>query len=71
MNLYYAQASAATHYLLDAEGGRHRAAFLDLVVDHYKGKVEAGAVAKRFGAAPEELGARIVSWCRERAGRRP
>jgi hypothetical protein len=68
VNVFYAQASAATHYLLLAEEGRHREAFLVYLTEQYRGRLEPGAIQARFGMPPDEFGARIVAWCRERAG---
>jgi hypothetical protein len=68
VNFFYAQASAASHYLLLGDGEKHRTAYLTYLADQYRGRIEKGAIAARFGMTPAELGARVVAWCRERVG---
>jgi hypothetical protein len=67
VTLYYAQSAAATAYLFLADGGRHRAALLDYVYDHYAGAADPDAFLKSLGLTANELGARIRAWCRDLA----
>jgi hypothetical protein len=62
MQLFYAQSAALAHYLYEAEGGRHRALFLEAVEGFYRGRP--ADVSAALGLAPEELGARVQAWAR-------
>ena len=63
-HLFYCQAAAATGYLFLAEGGKYRAALLSYLYDHYAGACDPGALLAAVGMTGDELGTRIVRWCR-------
>lgn len=63
--LFYDQASAVCAYLWLAEGQKHRKALLDFVYAWYTGKASADTLEKSTGMKPEELGKRVLAWCRE------
>ena len=65
--LYYAQSAAATGYLFLAEGGKHRPALFAHLYSHYAGEYDPDAVLKAVGCSADELGARIVRWCKSLA----
>jgi hypothetical protein len=64
VHLYYAQAAATTGYLFLAEDGKHRGALLSYTYDHYAGSCDPEAFLRSLGLTADELGARIVAWCR-------
>lgn len=66
--LYYAQACAATEYLWLADGGKYRPALIKHLYDHYAGESDPDALLKAVGCSADELGARIVAWCRQTVG---
>ena len=63
IRLFYAQAGAASHYLLRAEDGRHRQALLQMIEDWTLGRAK--SAERTFGMDPEELGRQIVAFARE------
>lgn len=63
--LFYDQASATCAYLYLAEGQKHRKALLEIVYAYYEGKATPDAVQKATGLSPEELGKRVIAWCKE------
>ena len=66
--LYYAQAAATTAYLYLADGGKYRPALMKHLYDHYAGASDPDALLKVCGCGADELGARIVAWCRAQVG---
>ncbi len=64
MQLFYAQGGALAHWLYESDDGARRALFLQAVEGYYRGTPLDLAAA--LGTAPEELGARVVAWARER-----
>jgi hypothetical protein len=65
--LFYDQGAAVCAYLYLAEDGKHRKALLDFVYAYYGGTAKADTLTRAIGVAPEELGRRVVAWCRELA----
>jgi len=65
IDLFYAQAAAACHFLYGGESGRHRAALLDFVRTWYEADGDGLATHDAFGLTPRELGERIVAFARE------
>ena len=63
IRLFYAQAGAASHYLLRAENGRHREALLKTIEDWSLGKHR--SIERAYGLKPEELGRRIVTFAKQ------
>lgn len=61
--LFYAQASAACHYLYHAENGKHRQALFEYLADHYQGMTEKDEIKQAFGLDADDLGRRIKAWC--------
>ncbi len=66
--LYYAQAAATTAYLFLADGGKYRPALFKHLYDHYAGESDPDALLKAVGCSADELGARIVAWCKATVG---
>jgi hypothetical protein len=64
VNLYYAQAASMTAYLFLADGGKYRPALFTYLYDHYAGTGDPDALLRAVGVSADELGARIVAWCR-------
>ena len=64
VNLFYAQAAAATAFLFLADDAKYRPALLDYLYDYYSGHGDPEALLKALGFTAEELGTRIVRWCR-------
>jgi hypothetical protein len=62
-NLFYAQSAAVCHYLIES-GGESREALLRWVRDLHAGRTRPGEVQARTGVSAEELGRRVVAWCR-------
>ena len=67
-NVYYAQSAAMTAYLYLAEGGKHRQALFAYLYDHYAGSCEPDKLLATVGCTADELGTRIVAWCRATVG---
>ena len=44
---------------------KHRKALLDFVYAYYAGKAKADTLERSTGLTPDELGKRVVAWCRE------
>ena len=65
IELFYAQAGAACHYLYAAEGGRHRAVLLDFVRAWYEADARALDIAAATGLSARELGERIIAFVTE------
>jgi hypothetical protein len=63
---FYAQAAAACRFLWEDEDGALRQALRDYVRAWYVGDRDALDVARAFGMTPDELGARVAAWARER-----
>ncbi len=63
-NVYYAQSSALTAYLYLAEGGKYRPALFTYLYDHYAGSCDPDKLLTTVGCTADELGARVVAWCR-------
>ncbi len=64
-HLYYAQAASATAYLFLADGGKNRAALFTYLYDYYAGNADPDSILKAVGLSAEDLGAKIVKWCRD------
>ncbi len=65
MNLFYAQAGAATRYLYFAEGGKHRKALLEFVATFHANRAAADTLSKALGMSYLDLGAKVTAWCQE------
>ncbi len=63
--LFYDQGSATCAYLYLAENQKHRKALLDFVYAYYQGQTKADTLERSTGLTAEELGKRVVAWCRE------
>ncbi len=65
-NLFYAQAGALCHYLMNAEGGRHRARLIALIGAHYRGETGKWRSKTAFRSTEAELGEKVRAWAKER-----
>ena len=65
MVLFYDQAAAACAYLYLAEGQKYRKALLEFVYAYYGGTAKADTLSRSTGLTLEELGKRVVAWCKE------
>ncbi len=63
--LFYDQGAAVCAYLYLAEKEKHRKALLDFVYAYYAGKAKADTLERSTGLTPDELGKRVVAWCKE------
>jgi len=63
--LFYDQGAAVCAYLYLAEAGKHRKALLDYVYAYYQGKAKADTLERSTGMTSDELGKRVVAWCKE------
>ncbi len=70
-NVYYAQSSALTAYLYLAEGGKYRPALFSYLYDHYAGDCDPDKLLAAVGCTVDELGTRVVAWCRATVGGAP
>lgn len=68
IELFYAQAAAACHFLYQAENGARRAALLQYVRDWYEKRDEALDPQRAFGLSAQALGARAVAYARGVSG---
>ena len=64
VNVWYAQSAATTAYLYLAENGKYRSALLTFLYDHYAGTSPAEGLLATIGLSADELGAKVVAWCR-------
>ena len=64
VNIWYAQSAATTAFLFLAEGGKYRSAVFDFLYDHYAGTASPDALLSKIGLTADELGAKIVAWCK-------
>lgn len=65
IRLHYAQAMALTLFLMEGEGGRHRAPFLQYVADVYRGRLREPAgrsLDDRLGLTYEEIDRRLIAY---------
>jgi hypothetical protein len=65
--LFYDQSAAVCAYLYLSEGQKHRKALLDYVYAYYAGKAKPDTLERSTGLSSEELGKRVVAWCKELA----
>ncbi len=63
--LFYDQGAAVCAYLYLAEKEKHRKALLDFVYAYYAGKAKADTLERSTGLTPDELGKRVVAWCKD------
>jgi hypothetical protein len=63
--LFYDQGAAVCAYLYLAEKEKHRKALLDFVYAYYEGKAKPDTLSAAIGLSHEELGKRVVAWCKE------
>lgn len=66
---HYAESMAFAVFLMQAEGGRYRAGFLDYVQDAYRGRLRPGiapALEARLGVPHEELDRKFLDYLRPR-----
>ncbi|MHC4959635.1 MAG: hypothetical protein ACYTGN_14815 [Planctomycetota bacterium] len=61
-SVYLGQAVSAARYLFHADNGRHRRAFLDAVVAHYRGERESLGPQKAFGLSEAALGSKALEF---------
>jgi hypothetical protein len=57
--LWYEQSAATCQFLYHADGGKHRKALIDYVVNHYTDNRKRMSMQAAFGMTPEELGRRV------------
>lgn len=60
--LWYVQSAATCHYLYHAEGGKHRKALIDYIVNHYTSKGPQMSINRAFGMKTHELGKRVTAF---------
>lgn len=60
----YSEGALLVHYLMTAEAGRHRAAFVEYLKDVYACRTRPDSFARRFGVAPAELEPRVLAFAR-------
>jgi hypothetical protein len=63
--LFYHQGAAVCAWLALAEGGKHRKALLDFVYAYYEGRAKPDTLTSAVGLSHEEIGKRVVAWCKE------
>jgi hypothetical protein len=66
MRLFYEQAGALCHWLLQAEGGARRPELIAFVEAWYTGDVGALDLAKQLSLTPEAIGERVTAFARAR-----
>ena len=64
MNLFYAQAATVSHYLFNADEGRHRPALLEYLASYYRGDEADLDVEQAFGIDADTLGERTLEYAR-------
>jgi len=70
MGLFYAQSTAACHYLFSAQGGRYRKQLLEYVAARYTGQIEKLDIETAFGMTARQLGRRAVEHARKVVARK-
>lgn len=65
VNVFYIQAAAATHYLMHAEGGKYRQAFLRSAAEFHTGRWKKIEIENAYGMPPRKLGRRIEAFARK------
>lgn len=64
MARYYAQSNGLASYLMDAEGGRHREAFLHALFAYYRGEDPGIDLDRPFRKTPDALGQAVLDHAR-------
>jgi hypothetical protein len=71
VTVWYAQSAATTAFLYLGDNGKYRSALLTFLYDHYAGAPSVDALLTMIGLSADELGAKIVAWCKSQGASPP